>query len=258
MSTRRPKVPRQPAAAASHRPEADAPSRPEAPAASGARSAGAAAHVPAAGAAKARGPQQEGTAPGTAKRSGRSRGTAETPAAGRAARIEERSRRRAEARAELEGAIRTGVDGAGQKAPAGGAAVQDSDFRPVPAKAFSGRLLALGLVMLAITVLLAPSVHTWAQQRSEIAALEAEIAAARAEQEGLEHQLERWEDPAFVRQQARDRIFLVLPGDRTYLVKGEDGVRAVEQDAAAQEGADLQWVDELWESVRQSATAPGQ
>lgn len=253
MSTRRPKVPRQPAAAASHRPEPGAPARPRPPAGADVRRAKAAAEGPAEGAGTGLDPQPERTA-GTG-RGGRPRGT-DTPAAGRAARSEERSRRRAEARAELEGAIRTGVDGSGPKAPSGGAGVQDSDFRPVPAKAFSGRLLALGLVMLAITVLLAPSVHTWAQQRSEIAALEAEIAAARAEQEGLEHQLERWEDPAFVRQQARDRIFLVLPGDRTYLVKGEDGVQAVEQDAAAQEAEDLQWVDELWESVRQAATAP--
>ena len=126
----------------------------------------------------------------------------------------------------------------------------------MPAKAFSGRLLALGVVMLAITVLLAPSVHTWVQQRSEIAALEAEIARTQAEQQDLERQLDRWEDPAYIRQQARDRIFLVMPGDRTYLVKGENGVEVAETSAAAEESPDLEWVDALWESVRSSATAP--
>ncbi len=39
-------------------------------------------------------------------------------------------------------------------------AESSDDLRPVPAKAFSGRLLVLAMVMLVVTVLLAPSVNT--------------------------------------------------------------------------------------------------
>nr|WP_231707618.1 septum formation initiator family protein [Arthrobacter sp. zg-Y919] len=109
--------------------------------------------------------------------------------------------------------------------------------------------------MVAITVLLAPSVRTYLQQRSDIAVTKSEIAEARATQAELEVQLGRWEDPAYVKQQARDRIFLVMPGEKRYLVKGENGLEEAEQLAAEEEPEDLQWVDSLWDSVKKSATA---
>ncbi|MBF4993092.1 septum formation initiator family protein [Arthrobacter gandavensis] len=109
--------------------------------------------------------------------------------------------------------------------------------------------------MVVITVLLAPSVRTFLQQRSEIAALEAEIAREQEAGQELQEALSRWEDPAFIKAQARERIFLVMPGETRYLVKGENSVEDVEE-AAAQAPQDLRWVDALWDSVVRSATAP--
>ena len=139
----------------------------------------------------------------------------------------------------------------------GGAAGETAadDLRPVPAKAFSGRLLVLAMVTLVITVLLAPSVNTYLHQRSDIAALEADIAAEKETSRNLESELERWEDPNYIKQQARERIFLVMPGETRYLVKGEHGVEEAEQQAQ-EEAEDLQWVDSLWDSVKRAATAP--
>ena len=128
------------------------------------------------------------------------------------------------------------------------------DLRPVPAKAFSGRLLVLAMVSAVVTVLLAPSVSTYLHQRSEIAALEADIAAKEQSAQELQSQLDRWADPNYIKQQARERIFLVMPGETRYLVKGEHGVENVEQQAQEQE-TDLQWVDALWDSVTRSAAA---
>lgn len=128
------------------------------------------------------------------------------------------------------------------------------DLRPVPAKAFSGRLLVLAMVSAVVTVLLAPSVSTYLHQRSEIAALEADIAAKEQSAQELQSQLDRWDDPNYIKQQARERIFLVMPGETRYLVKGEHGVENVEQQAQEQE-TDLQWVDALWDSVTRSAAA---
>ena len=108
---------------------------------------------------------------------------------------------------------------------------------------------------LVVTVLLAPSVNTYLHQRSDIAALEAEIAEQKETSQALEARLERWEDPNYIKQQARERIFLVMPGETRYLVKGEHGVEDVEQEAQEQE-EDLQWVDALWDSVKRSANAP--
>ncbi|MET4058956.1 cell division protein FtsB [Arthrobacter sp. UYP6] len=129
------------------------------------------------------------------------------------------------------------------------------DLRPVPAKAFSGRLLVLAMVTVVVTVLLAPSVNTYLHQRSDIAAMEAEIAEQKETSRTLESQLQRWEDPNYIKQQARERIFLVLPGETRYLVKGEHGVENVELQAQEKD-EDLQWVDALWDSVKRSANAP--
>ena len=67
----------------------------------------------------------------------------------------------------------------------------------MPAKAFSGRLLALGVVMIAITILLAPTVKIFLDKRAEIAALQADIAAKQAKQEDLKRQVSRWQDPNY-------------------------------------------------------------
>ncbi|SFU03092.1 septum formation initiator family protein [Arthrobacter sp. ov118] len=147
----------------------------------------------------------------------------------------------------------------GGKAARGAAAAEsDGSLDPVPAKAFSGRLLALGVVMIAITILLAPTVKIFLDKRAEIAALQADIAAKQAKQEDLKRQVSRWQDPNYVKQQARDRINMVMPGETGYWVFGSDLPAAQSSGtagaASAQDPANVPWVDALWESVRRSAT----
>ncbi|KIS28418.1 septation ring formation regulator EzrA [Arthrobacter sp. SPG23] len=143
--------------------------------------------------------------------------------------------------------------------PAGAAAKGGADHQdPVPAKAFSGRMLALAVVMIAITIMLAPTVKIFIDKKAEIAALEADIAARKAEQEGLKLQVSRWQDPNYVKQQARDRINMVMPGETGYWVFGSDLPAGTASGQAgtgtAEDPANLPWVDSLWESIRRSAT----
>ncbi|WP_426990016.1 FtsB family cell division protein [Pseudarthrobacter sp. Y6] len=131
------------------------------------------------------------------------------------------------------------------------------DTQPVPAKAFSGRMLALAVVMIAITIMLAPTVKIFFDKRAELDALSADIAARQAEQDGLRQQISRWQDPNYVKQQARDRINMVMPGESGYWVFGSDlpaGTSSSLTATAAQDPADLPWVDSLWESIRRAAT----
>ncbi|MFF2244581.1 septum formation initiator family protein [Arthrobacter sp. NPDC058130] len=148
---------------------------------------------------------------------------------------------------------------AGGKATGRAAAADSAEsLDPVPAKAFSGRLLALGVVMIAITILLAPTVKIFLDKRAEIAALQADIAAKQTKQEDLKRQVSRWQDPNYVKQQARDRINMVMPGETGYWVFGSDLPAAQSSGtagaASAQDPANLPWVDALWESIRRSAT----
>lgn len=141
----------------------------------------------------------------------------------------------------------------------GGARTKDGSSAngaaPVPAKSFSGRLLALGVVLVTITVLLAPTVKTYLEQRAELNALQDKITAQQETRAELKHQLARWEDPAYVKQQARDRLFLVMPGETRYLVMGADDAQDASNVPASPEGdEDVPWVDALFESIKRSAT----
>jgi cell division protein FtsB len=137
-------------------------------------------------------------------------------------------------------------------------AAEEENLDPVPAKAFSGRMLALAVVMVAITIMLAPTVKIFIDKRAEIAALESDIADSKATQDNLKRQVSRWQDPNYVKQQARDRINMVMPGETGYWVFGSDlpaGASGSQPSAAeTQDPADVPWVDSLWESIRRSAT----
>jgi cell division protein FtsB len=119
-------------------------------------------------------------------------------------------------------------------------------------------MLALAVVMVAITIMLAPTVKIFIDKRAEIAALESDIADSKAAQDNLKRQVSRWQDPNYVKQQARDRINMVMPGETGYWVFGSDlpaGVSGSQPSAAeTQDPADVPWVDSLWESIRRSAT----
>lgn len=129
---------------------------------------------------------------------------------------------------------------------------------PVPARAFSGRTLALFVVMIAITIMLAPTVKIFFEKRAEIAALQADISAKQSKQADLKRQVSRWQDPNYVKQQARDRINMVMPGETGYWVFGSDLPAGQPGGASgagsAQDPAKLPWVDSLWDSIRRSAT----
>ncbi len=147
--------------------------------------------------------------------------------------------------------------GSGQSAAGGNAKDDAPQDQPVPAKAFSGRMLALAVVMIAITIMLAPTVKIFFDKRAELAALGDDIAARQAEGDRLRQQISRWQDPNYVKQQARDRINMVMPGETGYWVFGSEspaGTSSGQNAAAAQDPADLPWVDSLWESVRRAAT----
>jgi len=126
---------------------------------------------------------------------------------------------------------------------------------PAP-RGLTRRAAALAVLLLVVAAALAPYLHATITQRAEVAAARAELAATRAEVAELDLELQRWEDPAFVRQQARERLNLVQPGDEPYKVTGTSPSQQVEADpraaaaASVREGeTDRPWFGDLWESV---------
>lgn len=114
-------------------------------------------------------------------------------------------------------------------------------------------MILLGVALMLIASYTA-SVHAWWQQRSEISTLQAQNRAAKADIAELEDQKTRWDDPAFVRQQARERFGWVMPGEVGYRVIGVDGelkgqASQLETPQAAPRGP---WIERLWGSVEQA------
>lgn len=83
------------------------------------------------------------------------------------------------------------------------------------ASGFTATLLAL---IVTGVVVLSPSLRVLAEQRQQIAELEAQLEQTDQEVIRLEDQLERWSDRVYVETQARSRLMFVYPGDITYLV----------------------------------------
>lgn len=113
----------------------------------------------------------------------------------------------------------------------------------------TGRALILGLVVVTLAFALAVPVRAWFAQRAEIAELRAGVESARERVAALEDQKARWEDPAFVAAQARERLHFVLPGEVGFVALGLDSVTGP---SAAEAAASRPWYDSLWRSVQRA------
>lgn len=78
---------------------------------------------------------------------------------------------------------------------------------------FSGfTLLAVALLVVGAFIL-TPTLSTYVQQQREIAELRASVELHRAQVEEIDAERLKWQDPAYVRAQARGRLFFVMPGE---------------------------------------------
>ena len=81
-------------------------------------------------------------------------------------------------------------------------------------------VIMLGLVVLAAFVLV-PTVGTYVNQRQQITALEQSIRLTEAQVVELEAERDRWNDPAYITTQARERLYYQKPGELVYLVDND-------------------------------------
>ncbi len=90
------------------------------------------------------------------------------------------------------------------------------------------RLNTYTITLLAMIVLgvltLAPRVQEWFVLRQQVAQAQADVAQAREDVMNMVSERKRWEDPVFIRSQARDRLYYVMPGEVSYLVMDANGV----------------------------------
>ncbi len=106
-----------------------------------------------------------------------------------------------------------------------------------------------------LTISYANSLRIYFAQSHEVAATKAEIADREARIGDLQTELDRWNDPAFVKLQARTRLGWVVPGEIGFTVVDADGNPlggGQQLGAGAETAADRapeSWYTRLWGSV---------
>lgn len=108
---------------------------------------------------------------------------------------------------------------------------------------FSGYSLLVVALVAGGAIIISPSLSTYVQQRRELAELRTSVEQSRERVEEIDAARARWQDPAYVRAQARDRLFFVMPGE-TQLNVIDDVEMPVESTEKTE--AELSRIDEVW------------
>ena len=130
--------------------------------------------------------------------------------------------------------------------------------RPVRRNKLTGRAALLALVLCALVVALAYPMRQYVAQRSDIADQRRQAREAEKKVEQLRQEKARWQDPDYVRAQAREHLHYVMPGETGYQVAGGPapaGDPAAEHRATSEAAAHRPWYDNLWNGVDRADAA---
>jgi len=131
--------------------------------------------------------------------------------------------------------------------------------RPVRRNKLTGRAALLALVLCALVVALAYPMRQYIAQRSDIADQRRQAQQAKHKVEQLREEKARWQDPDYVKAQAREHLHFVLPGETGFSIAGPppsgDSDTAAERRATDEAAAHRPWYDNLWDGVDQADAA---
>jgi cell division protein FtsB len=139
---------------------------------------------------------------------------------------------------------------AARRAAAAGAAKRTSAPQP---QRFTGRATVLAAVLIALALAYTYPVRVYLNQQSDIARTEAAQRAQLTRIDQLSQKAALWQDPAYIRIQARQRFYMVYPGEVPLVVLSDPAGAA--RDAgidpnASKKGTPNPWYDTLWSSVK--------
>lgn len=102
---------------------------------------------------------------------------------------------------------------------------------------FDAQAFTLAALAVFAVISVAPELQIWYSQQVTIADLKKQNEDTRKSLIQMKEDLKRWDDPVYVRAQARDRLYYVMPGEISFLVMDADKVNA--DDASGTVGAAL-------------------
>jgi cell division protein FtsB len=115
----------------------------------------------------------------------------------------------------------------------------------------TGRAALLALVVCALVVALAYPMRQYIAQRSQIAEQRKQAQEARKRYDQLREEKARWQDPEYVRTQARIHLHYVMPGETGYVFTDPSGSAAGDSAyrTASEAAARRPWYANLWDGV---------
>lgn len=120
------------------------------------------------------------------------------------------------------------------------------------------RLVVLASIAVLLAVTLVPTLRSYLRQQGEIDSLRRDVTAQRADVAALQKEQARWNDDAYVMQQARERLKFVKVGEKSYtVIDGKPAAKTVPGVASAPAASsDHPWYGQLWESVQVADAGP--
>jgi cell division protein FtsB len=115
----------------------------------------------------------------------------------------------------------------------------------------TGRAAVLALVVCVLAISLAYPLREYLAQHGDIGGMRSHVAEQARSVADLRAEEKRWQDPAFVERQARERLHFVMPGETSYVVlepdeaPAPDGVVA----SAPRPVVHSPWFTDLWRTV---------
>lgn len=150
-----------------------------------------------------------------------------------------------------------GSSGTSSSRPKNRRSSQVEDVTVRPPRQISMRMVALGAAILLAFIIVMPTLRAYLTQAEQARSLAQQVEDAQERTAGLEAEKLRWQDPDFVKSQARERLGFAMPGETVYRVSDPEtitGEAAAEDEQAGEPGvvsipANGPWYVVMWESV---------
>ena len=114
----------------------------------------------------------------------------------------------------------------------------------------------LGTLVILLLVVLASPLNRYFQSRSALNDAAHKLSDDHARLTQLQKQLDRWGDPGYVQQQARERLQYAMPGDTVYVVVDRGQKNDIVKTAGPGSRNDQAgWNTKLWSSVTRADAA---
>lgn len=123
---------------------------------------------------------------------------------------------------------------------------------------WTGRAAVLVIILAALIVSYASSLRAWVDQQQQMSALRTEQADQTRRVGELQDEIARWNDPSYVKAQARERFGYVMPGEVGYVVLDDNGAVTTTTARTVKIASATPWWQQLWGSVKAADTVtPG-